>query len=471
MIKPELEFKWKRFWCPRSAQMNLCDHGYLIDPDSPSGQYYNPDLVSLEAMADIPCLILLGEPGIGKSQEIENLRIITENKINITHKVFELNLRSCTSLKDDLFQDEVFINWQSSTHRLYLFLDSLDEGLLNIRTLATGLVDEFKKKKYRDKLSRLYLRIACRTAVFPDVLEELEELWTQENFKIYELAPLRRVDAKMAVTSRGLNPAAFLEEVDRKGIVPFASKPISLKFLIDIFQRNNGQLIVHQQLADIYLDGCRLLSEDPRCQNYHPQRQPNTLEVEQRLIIAARIAAITVFADRLAVWTGDLIGIPDKDIHFLKICLGTETANGREFPVTENAIREVLDTGLFSSRGRNRMGWAHQTYAEFLAAWYLKQHGLNLAQVLDLIFHSDRRVVPQSQETAAWLASMISEVFDDLVKTDPDVLPQSNIATATDIEKETVIKSLFQAYDRKRLFYSYRNIIEAENFWSRKTRE
>ena len=92
-------------------------------------------------------------------------------------------------------------------------MDSLDEGLLEIRNLATQLVDEFRKKKYRDKLNRLYLRIACRTAVFPQVLEEgLEELW-KEGLVIYELAPLRFADVETAAVAEGIEPQGFLSEV------------------------------------------------------------------------------------------------------------------------------------------------------------------------------------------------------------------------------------------------------------------
>ena len=41
------------------------------------------------------------------------------------------------------------------------------------------------------------------------------------------------------------------------------------------------------------------------------------------------------------------------------------------FTTSDEDVREVLDTGLFSARGERRMGWAHQTYEEFLGANYL----------------------------------------------------------------------------------------------------
>ena len=59
--------------------------------------------------------------------------------------------------------------------------------------------------------------------------------------------------------------------------------------------------------------------------------------------------------------------MPEEDITVSEMCGGKESYNGQEIEVSEAAIREVLDTGLFSSRGPNRIGWAHQTYAEYLA--------------------------------------------------------------------------------------------------------
>jgi predicted NACHT family NTPase len=458
------DYGWTRFWCPRSSQINLGDRGYLTDPESEYGKYANPELVGLEAIAEVPCLILLGEPGIGKSQELFNLKCFTENNLDNGHKVLEVNLRSCTNLKEDIFKDEQFIAWESGTHRLYLFLDSLDEGLLQIKNIATQLVDTFAKEQYRDKLSRLYIRIACRTAVFPNILEErLKELWEENNVGIYELAPLRRVDIQVSVTAHGLDAEAFLNEVERKSVVPFAIKPITLKFLLNTFQKNNGQFPPDQKLADLYLDGCRSLCEEQN-KSRRGAKQIGKLDVTQRLIVAARIAAVTVFANRFAVWIDpDLGNVPKEDVLLEDLCPGDEIANERRFQVTRDAIEEVLDTGLFSSRGSGRMGWAHQTYAEFLASWYLKQRKIELSQILTLIIHPDQRVVPQLQETAAWLASILPEVFQEVMKTDPDILLQSDISTIDNDNKAKLVKAFLQLHDDKKLAYSYFHILRYKN--------
>jgi len=60
-------YDWKRFWCQPAGRINMSDNGFLVDPDAEYGASLNPDVVSLDQISTTACLILLGEPGIGKS--------------------------------------------------------------------------------------------------------------------------------------------------------------------------------------------------------------------------------------------------------------------------------------------------------------------------------------------------------------------------------------------------------------------
>lgn len=77
-------------------------------------------------------------------------------------------------------------------------------------------------------------------------------------------------------------------------------KPVTLKFLFNIYKSHNGQFSSDQTLCGLYFEGCSLLSEE-----VNPSRRGTSLrgslEPDQRLIVAARIATVTIFANRFAV--------------------------------------------------------------------------------------------------------------------------------------------------------------------------
>ncbi|WP_375505033.1 NACHT domain-containing protein [uncultured Nostoc sp.] len=460
---PSQDYKWKRFWCPRSGRINLADGGYLCDPEEKWGKIYNPDLITFNAISHFSCLALLGEPGIGKSHtiEAEKNEIISEIQKQ-GGQVLPLDIRSYGSedrLVSRLFDSLEFTQWLKGSHQLHIFLDSLDECLLRIDTLATLLVDEFKL--YQNHIQRLHLRIACRTAVWQPVLEEgLKQIWGKDNVGIYELAPLRRLDVSIAAKIEGIdNPQAFLEEINRKNVVALAIKPITLEFLIKTYRSYDGKFPPNQRLHELYLEGCLWLCEE-RNKSRISSKLKGNLKRQKRLMVAARIAAITIFGNKFAIWTGIQSDVPDDDVLIEKICQGTESVDGKEFEVTEEAVEEVLDTGLFSSRGElSRMGWAHQTYAEFLAARYLVQHETPLNQVMKLIVSPEDpefKLIPQLHETAAWLASMRTDVLQEIMKTAPDVLLRSDIPTDANL-RAAIVDNLLKQYEQGKLFDSHRD--------------
>src|SRR5258708_7549882 len=303
MFKPR--YNWKRFWCKRGGTFSLSDNGYLTNPDSEYGSMLNPDLVSTEALHETAYAVLLGEPGIGKSHCIAEMwRNESALCKEEPRKPLWFDLRAYSNedrLIRDIFASSAIQSWTAGTGYLHIFLDSLDEGLLRIGTLAAILSDELIKLP----VERLRLRIACRTADWPTTLEtQLAEAWGQELVKVYELTPLRKLDVEESLKATGINPRSFLEEVDVLHVVPLAIKPITLNFLLNIYI-GSGKFPSNQ--IDLYLEGCRILCEEPS----RPRREAKLaglLSADQRLTVAMRIAAITTFANRYAIWTGLDIG-------------------------------------------------------------------------------------------------------------------------------------------------------------------
>ncbi len=379
-------YDWKRFWSPWDGNMNLTDGGYLADPDGCYGDYLNPNLRSFQRIAEGPCLALLGEPGIGKTETMRAEKAAIDAEVRSQGgQTLWLNLRSCGSeqrLEAKLFGSSEFVSWKEGSYRLHVFLDSLDECLLRVDTVAALLVDELQDCP----VDRLSLRIGCRTAEWPILLEEgLRELWLEEGgFEAYELAPLRRVDVISAASVNDIEPEAFLCSVDEAEAVPLAIKPVTLGFLMGSY-RGTGRFPTKQ--ADLYLEGCRWLCEE-RNTNRVSSRYTGELNPDQRMAVAARIAAVTIFSNKYAIWSGLQQAVTEEeDVLMRTLAGGTEYVGEDEFVVDEDAVREVLGTGLFSARGSGRLGWAHQTYAEFLAARYLVQRSVTTEQAMSLLVH------------------------------------------------------------------------------------
>ena len=143
-------YKWKRFWCPRSVNIDLrYGGGYLPDPESDWGRACNPDLVAFEAMATQPCLILLGEAGTGKTNAMEDAYKTvceqTKSSKDVCFPFIKLgDYNSDGDLCQAIFRNPIFQEWIQGTHKLHLFLDSLDEGLLSINILARILKREIQ---------------------------------------------------------------------------------------------------------------------------------------------------------------------------------------------------------------------------------------------------------------------------------------------------------------------------------------
>ena len=441
-------YNWKRFWCPREEAFSLEDNGYLIDPEAEWGGEVQPNVVAFDQIQNVPCLLLLGEPGIGKSTAMESERdSIKSRAVAGEAKVRRLDLRSYGDeqrLCHALFDHPKFIGWKRGDHSLHLFLDSWDECLLRIETVSALLIEELSKQP----VDGLALRIACRTADLPKTLEDgLRTLWS-ENLGVYELVPLRKRDVREAATVNDIDADSFLEEVDRQEAVPFAIKPVTLRFLLNKYQKDRK--LPHRQ-TELYAEGCRLLCEDP---NIHRRDtgQTGLLSSTKRLLVAHRVAAITVFANKYAIWTGlDQGDVPDEDVTASQVSGGAETFNGQTIEIDEAAVRDVLHTGLFTSRGENRHGWAHHTYAEFLAASYLNMRCRSVTRLMSVLTHPgdpESKIPPQLSETAAWTASFSGAVFQRIMQSEPELLLRSDVATAEVSDRAGLVDGLLNAFDQ-----------------------
>jgi hypothetical protein len=443
-------YSWERFWIERTGTVDLSDGGFLADPTNPLLRSRATKPRSLTELADYRALVLLGEPGIGKSTTLleETERIAKQAVADGTISI-HVDLRAYSSevlLHQKVFESGEFLAWTRGTSHLILHLDSLDEALLRIDSIASLLADELPQYP----ASRMSLRIACRTAVWPGgtLGSALNHLLGRSSRWRVRVGPLRRRDIATATEVQGIDHEAFIRELYTANAVPFAIKPLTLNLLFSLFKKE-GKL--PRSVADLYIHGCQKLCEESN-PNRRDARRLGALSAAQRLRVASRIAATTMLANRYAVWTGpEADGFPEEDVALSTLTVGREEGEFPAFDVTEEGVREVLDTGLFTSRGGARMGWAHQSYAEFLAALYLADKQVPPRNILKVLQHPAGGLVPQLDVVTAWIASISKEVREALIQSEPMVLLQGDLTSWSKRDIAALVASLMTALEQNRV--------------------
>jgi len=445
-----------RYWHRLDEKSNDLTTSYLpeIEYDDISRIVYR-EFQTLKDLEGVRCLILLGEPGIGKSAAVEGeIRRLQELGVQVDSHDLKAYGDSA-HLERRIFKSDAFKSL-SAGKKLVLVLDSLDEGRIVIENLGPMLLDEFREHLAdQDIRSRLSLRITCRSAEWPASLtEKLEDFFGKENTAVWHLTQLRRSDVCLAAKDLNLDSQGFLTEIEALGAVPLAIRPVTLQLLLKLKGQEGG---LPSKRTDLYRRGLELLCSETNDERLEiaSERSSGRLDAQLRLAIARRIAALSIFCQRPFVAVSGQEPSSDTTILQLSdICpIGSTETDGRGFfEFTSRDVQEVLGSGLFRRIGLDRVGWSHQTYCEFLAAEYLVLRAYTESQVRSLLMvGNDFRIAPQLHETSAWLASMDSVFSRTLLSADPSVLLRSDLLAGEPSFRSAIASSYLQAIERRDL--------------------
>lgn len=431
-------FPWIRYWCPPDAELYLDDQGYLSDQGSFIANEHTHTLADLKKAS---CLILIGEPGSGKTTET---KLEAERVAMLGNRVVRIDLHSVLGF-DDIIKNPIILAWLKNQDELTLFLDALDECPMGIAVFWYKLVHWLESLPRE----RLLLRITCRTADWSALLElavsDLQRLYP--DWKSYEITPLDRVAVSLAVQASGLSVETTLLSFAEHAAGPFAARPLTLKMLLRFLKEGMG--LPHRR-EDLFYVACLAL-----CEEDNPARRADKkvgqLDPEQRLIIAGRIALYTLARRTDGISQASQVSSRANDLRLSDLAGGNEIAGGNSFQVNEAMVRETLATALFTARGV-RMGWSHQAYPDFLAAWYIHQRKLPPRQVSALLLHSPTNIViPHLSECAAWLGCMDPSFLAELIEKNPTILLRSDEAALGIEDRAKILGSLLTAFEEKRL--------------------
>lgn len=319
----------------------------------------------LEAYADVPVVVLLGERGVGKSDVMtsERLRLTADSCRFID--LPRLGIAAAATLAKAMMPND-----GDSPH--HLLLDTLDEALDTVPGIWQDIAAAIENLEAEHR-RRLRLRIACRSSRWPsrfqDALEQLlpEESGQPPSILFLGLAGLTRSDVLVAAESNGLGEPFVRELEARQLVVPLASWPVTLKPVLRAAAE--GRLLP-RDAAQAYEQACgQLCTETDRARRDtisadHPSRA-------DLLAAGRRVAAALQF--------GNLDGLAcDPDEPGLTVSAAASgdepDETGHRIDCTEHLLLKLTETALMIPLSARRYGFSHHSFQEFLAVRYLQVH-------------------------------------------------------------------------------------------------
>ena len=158
---------WKRFWVPLGSEIacGVSGQGFLDDPES--GRFsVNKAAQHLDNLLSERCLVLLGEPGLGKSTALEQAFpgiCPPSNGDATTIWIRFRDIPDASVFTRRVLESTRWRSWLQGDHELTVVLDGLDEGLIKIKDFLSFVTFEFRS----GPVDRLRFIAACRTTDWP----------------------------------------------------------------------------------------------------------------------------------------------------------------------------------------------------------------------------------------------------------------------------------------------------------------
>lgn len=422
-VPGRVRYDWERFWIDAEQRVEIDPADFFPDPRDEE-VWFGPALEPrcLDELHDEPCLVLLGEPGLGKSQAIKDAVAAAPAGTPI-ERVNLAAYPDAGALRSKLVEGGRWREWAVEGRSLHLYLDSLDEAMLSFPAIHEFLLEELADAG--GPFEALFLRIACRSADWiGEFAEGLRGLWpaagvSSEPVRLLTLVPLRERDVRAAAIAEGLDGMQLLGEIDDRDVRGLAALPLTLRMMLAAAKDGDG---LPRTQAELFESGVLDLLRGPD----RPRREALRMEIGERLAVAQRIGAATLFSRRSGISLlpgragpgeadpAEIAGYDEAD---------RLAAGGDRFGVGEKEVLETLRTALFSLTERDRVDFSHRNLAEYCAGAYLAEAGLDRAGITELLFASgDGGLVPQLREVAAWAAALDPTVLEVLLDAEAEVL-------------------------------------------------
>ncbi len=350
---------------------------------------------------NLPCAVVLGEAGSGKTAEFRRAAEVVAEKQGVGFFV-PVEAVAAAGVDGALSksQRDALREWRAGTAPGWFFLDSVDEAKLKLRTLASSI--NAVGRELEPELSRIHLVVSGRTSDWrstdEDVVRDLRRhlaggaMVTDTDIFVFELAPLERAQiARLAEHHQlvGADLEAFLAGAKDANAWIFLERPLDVLSQIDIWRRK-GRFGTHREVVNTSIE-VKLTEDANRTSHLSLSR---ARDGAQKLALAGILSQHVAFQ------------LPGEDPDEF----ATETLDPAKVlsDWSDAEITQLLTRGLFDEATYGRVRIHHRQSQEYLAAQELcrmVEQGWPIADLESLLFHDSNGVlvVPAHlQALAAW---------------------------------------------------------------------
>ncbi|WAS56732.1 hypothetical protein MK974_26985 [Burkholderia ambifaria] len=409
-----------------------------------------------ELLNKSPVLVLLGEPGSGKSFEVNLLRSIAEEERKGAVLSLDLGKYGDASTLATALGRMLSLCAGSEGEPL-LILDALDECRVNIKRAETVIQEALLEASD----TKLRLAISCRTSAWPESLEEvLRSQWSgKEDVKVFDIAPHSRELVSARLEENDLDPEEFFAALDSAGAHGLALHPVGLNFLLA--QSKEGRAFSSSRWA-LYENGCAAFLQPSK-----RRLEDGNLgipEVRDRMQLAGLMAAIVLLTNKtdFSIFTNTAYeSNASARIGVDVIAMFTLPSGEASWRPDRQRCLEVFESALFVTRDEGGFAFAHRTYAEFLAAHFFSSLDLGAREALRLLTlpGTTETLTPQLQQLAVWMTYSNRQLREFLLKADPSLLFDGSVLTDDDVAIGSIFDEIVLLVEKHRFsIYEYRLI-------------
>ncbi|QIE22858.1 hypothetical protein [Caballeronia sp. SBC2] len=364
------------------AQELLVRHSYSASPSSNGRQFGWDELLGNRLV------VILGEPGSGKSQEL-----LAQHRRSSGSFLMPLEQLVDTNLAQVLSEGEAhrFERWRAGNGEAVFFLDAVDESKLKrdddfalaidrvsvaigasitrARFVISSRISEWRPQTDREVvLQRLGIDSAPSnvSSLASDATSHVTR--SQNTIKsvkhrsgtpivIAVIQPLTASQVRLFAEAKGVRDATrFIEALDNSDAWVFAGRPLDVSHLYD-YWRDNSKLSSLTDLTEFMVT--KLLAEVANKEKLDP------LSPERAREGAEYLAAAAILCRNLKFQIAEDAQFSD-DVRLSPALILPEDWQPRE-------RRALLDRALFDSASRGTLSFHHRSHTEYLAASWIER--------------------------------------------------------------------------------------------------